>query len=151
MRAWARSPPKQNTDASRYAEATIQADAEYGASLAARNLRTRINSAGSIDADIKDFFARFDKAAVSNRKTDVDALVVPGEINKFVSGVSGSTEQWQTQLRYVDRLDANTVLAEAGVTVKLLNREPESGTAVFRLIRLGNQWRLAAVDMFEVR
>ena len=141
----------QAAQAAKYADAAIMADAEYGASLAARNLRNGLNSAAAADADVKDFFARFDKAAVSNRKADVDALVVPGDVTKFASGISGSTEQWQTQLRHVDYLDQNTVLAEAGLSVKLLNREQESGTAVFRLVRMGNQWKLSGVDMFEVR
>ena len=141
----------QPAQAAKYADAAIMADAEYGASLAARNLRNSLNTSAAADADIKDFFTRFDKAAVSNRKAEVDALVVPGEVSKFASGVSGSTERWQTQLRRVDYIDPNTALAEAGLTIKLLNREQESGTAVFRLARVGNQWRLAAVDMFEVR
>jgi len=141
----------QNADAGKYADAVIRADADYGASLAARNLRTKVNAALAVDADIKDFFARFDKAATSNRKTDVEALVVPGEVGRFAGGLSGSAEQWQTQVRAVDRLDANTVLVEAGLTIKLLNRDQESGTAVFRLVHVGNQWKLGNVDMFEVR
>lgn len=141
----------QNADAARYAETVIRADADYGASLAARNLRTKINAAAPVDADVKDFFTMFDKAAVSKRKADVDALVIPGEVGRFAGGLSGSAEQWQTQLRAADRLDANTVLVEAALTIKLLNRDQESGTAVFRIVRVGNQWRLAGVDMFEVR
>ena len=141
----------QNTEAAKFAQAAIQADAEYGASLAARNLRNRVNVTTAVDPDIKDYFARFDKAAVANRKADVDALVVAGDVTRFVSGVSGSTEQWQTNIRQVDKLDANTVLVETDLTIKLLNREAESGMAVFRLIRTSGGWKLAAVDMFEVR
>ena len=103
----------QNADAGKYADAVIRADADYGASLAARNLRTKINAAPAVDADVKDFFARFDKAATSNRKTDVEALVIPGEVGRFAGGLSGSAEQWQTQASPVDRLDAKTVLVEA--------------------------------------
>ena len=141
----------QNADAARYADAIIRADADYGASLAARNLRSKINAVPGVDADVKDFFARFDKAAVSKRKADVDALVIPGEIGRFAGGLSGSAEQWQSQVRAVDRLDPNTVLAEISLTIKLLNRDQQSGTAVFRLVRVGDQWRLAGVDVFEVR
>ena len=77
--------------------------------------------------------------------------MVPGEVGKFAGGLAGSTEHWQSQIRQVDRLDANTVLAEAALTVKLLNREQETGTAVFRLARVGGTWKLASVEMFEVR
>jgi hypothetical protein len=141
----------QTAQAAKFAEAAIQADGEYGASLAARNLRNRINATTTIDADIKDFFARFDRAAVSNRKAEVDALVVPGEVTRFVSSVSGSAQQWTSQVRHVDKLDANTALVESSMTIQLLNREPETGMAVFRLVRTPGGWKLAAVDMFEVR
>lgn len=141
----------QNDQATRFADAAISADAEYGASLSARALRNRINSPAAIDEDVKAFFARFDKAAVSNRKAEVDALVVPGEALKFAGGVSGSTEVWQTQILHTDKLDGNTILAESALTVKLLNQDQASGTAVYRLVRVGGTWKLAAVEMFEVR
>lgn len=141
----------QSDAALRFAEAAILADAEYGASLAARNLRLRLNHSSVIDPSIKTFFADFDRAARANRKAEVDALIVAGEIARFAGGVAGSTEQWQTQVRAVDRLDANTVLVEASMNIKLLNREAESGMAVYRLVRIGSGWKLAAVDMFEVR
>ena len=141
----------QNAQAAKYAEAAIRSDAEYGASLAARNLRNRINATTTVDADVKDYFARFDKAAVSNHKAEVDALVLPGEVTRFTGGVSGSTEQWQTQIKQVDKLDDNTILVEAALNIKLLNRDVQSGMAVFRLIRTSGGWKLASVDMFEVR
>lgn len=135
----------------KFAETAIITDADYGASLAARNLRNKIGVASATDASIKTFFADFDKAATANRKADVDALVMPGEVTRFAGGVAGSTEQWQTQIRAIDRLDANTVLVEANMSIKLLNKEPESGMAVYRLIKAGSGWKLAAVDLFEVR
>jgi tetratricopeptide (TPR) repeat protein len=141
----------QNAQAAKYAEAAIQADAEYGASLAARNLRNRANGTTSIDADIKDYFARFDKAAISNKKTEVDALVLPGEVTRFVANLSGSAQQWTTQVKQVDKLDPNTALVEAVQTIQLLNRQPESGMAVYRLVKTSGGWKLASVDMFEVR
>ncbi|MGB7203783.1 MAG: tetratricopeptide repeat protein [Pyrinomonadaceae bacterium] len=141
----------QTSSALKFAEAVIVNDADYGASLAARNLRNKLGGATPADQSIKTFFADFDKAATANRKADVDALVMPGEVTKFAGGVAGSTEQWQTQIRAIDRLDANTVLVEAGMTIKLLNKEAESGMAVYRLIKAGSGWKLAAVEMFEVR
>lgn len=141
----------QNGPAEKFADAAILADSEYGASLAARALRTRLNQPASVEPEVKDFFVRFDQAAASNRKADVDALIIAGEVSKFAAGVSGSTQQWQTQVRQVDKLDANTALIETSVNIKLLNKDPQTGTAVFRLVRVGNQWKLAAVEMFEVR
>ena len=141
----------QKDAALKYAEAAIMADADYGASLAARNIRNDLGSASAVDPTVKAFFGEFDKAAVANRKAGIDALVMPGEVSKFAGGVSGSTEQWQTQIRQIDRIDANTVLVEVGMTVKLLNKNTETGTAVFRLTRTSTGWKLSAVDMFEVR
>ena len=145
------SRSNQNAAALKFAEAAILADAEYGASLAARNLRNKLGASSTADPTVKGFFTDFDKAASSNRKADIDALVMPGEVTKFASGVSGSTEQWQTQIRQIDRIDANTVLVEANMTVKLLNKEAEMGIAVYRLSKSANGWKLSAVEMFEVR
>ncbi len=140
----------QTDAAQKYAEAAILADGDYGASLMARNLRNKLGITTAADAAIKAFFADFDKAASSNRKADVDALVMPGEVTKFASGVSGATEQWQTQVRQVDRLDADTVLVEAIMTVKLLNKDVQTGLAVYRLVKTAGGWKLNAVEMFEL-
>lgn len=141
----------QNETAIKYAEAAIRMDAEYGASFAARNLRNRLASSPPNDQAVTTFFASFDKAAATNRKADLESLVVPGEATKFVSGIIGSTEQWQTTIRHIDPVDANTLLVETGLTIKLLNKEVESGIAVYRLSKTGSTWRLSSVDMFEVR
>lgn len=145
------SRANQTEAALKYADAAIVADGEYGANLTARNLRTKLGYATAGDAAVKEFFAAFDRAAASNRKADLDALALPGEVTKFVGGISGSTEQWQTQVRQIDRIDANTVLVEAGMSIKLLNKEVETGTAVYRLTKVGTAWKLSAVEMFEVR
>jgi hypothetical protein len=76
---------------------------------------------------------------------------MPGEVTRFVGSVAGSTQQWATQIKQVDKLDSNTVLVETILTIQLLNREPESGMAVLRLVRTSGGWKLAAVEMFEVR
>lgn len=141
----------QNDTAIKYAETAIATDAEYGASFAARNLRNKLGVSSAADASVKAFFADFDKAAASNRKAETEALAMPGEVTRFISGISGSTEQWQTQVRQIDRIDANTVLVETNMTIKLLNKEIETGIAVYRLSKSGSGWKLSAVDMFEVR
>jgi len=141
----------QTAQSVKFADEAIRADAEYGATLAARALRVKANAGSGIDDSIKAYFAQFDKTAASNRKTDLEALAVPGEAVKFTRGISGQTEQWQTQVVQVDKLDANTAIVETRLNIKMLSREPESGTAVYRLARLGSGWRLMSVDMFEVR
>ncbi|HVF30061.1 MAG TPA: hypothetical protein VNA22_03785 [Pyrinomonadaceae bacterium] len=141
----------QSTQAIALASKAIEADGEYGASLAARAIRNRLNAPSSADESVKAYFANFDKAAVSNRKADIEALAVAGEVGRFVSGMSGQVVEWRSQVMHVDRIDANNVWVEASLSIRLLNREVETGMAVYRLTRSGASWKLSAVDIFEVR
>ncbi|HKP70340.1 MAG TPA: tetratricopeptide repeat protein, partial [Pyrinomonadaceae bacterium] len=141
----------QASQAVKYAVDAIRADAEYGASLAARGIRTRANAPVSADDSVKGYFASFDKAAVSNRKADLEALGMAGEASKFVGGIPGQAVEWKTDVLYVDAIDANNAWVETRLTIRLLNKEPETGTAVFRISKVGANWKLSSVDIFEVR
>jgi hypothetical protein len=145
------SRSNQKDVALKYAEAAIIADADYGASLAARVLRNKLGGTPVGDATVKAFFSDFDKAAAAKRKADLESMVVPGEVTKFVSGAAGSAETWQTQIVQIDRLDPNTIFVEANMSIKLLGSNPTSGMAVYRLVKIGSAWKLFSVDMFEVR
>ncbi len=141
----------RTADVIRYANEAILVDGEYGASLAARVIRNRQSPSTPVDNSIKDYFAQFDRAAVSNRKADLEALAIPGEADRFIGGISGQATNWTTTVLHADMLDENSALVETNLSVRLLTREPESGTAVFRLIRTAGGWRLAGVEIFEVR
>ena len=141
----------QNSDATKFFENAIKADSEYGASLAARQGRNKVNASPSIDESIKAFFAQFDKAAVLKSKSEFDNLILTGEIPRFAASISGLAEKWTTQVLHVDKIDANAVLVETNLNVDLLNREPESGIAVYRLTKVENGWKLSGVEIFEVR
>ena len=141
----------QAAQAVKFAEEAIRADAEYGASLAARAIRNRSNAPSSADESVKAFFAQFDKAAISNRKAELEIMAVAGDASKFTSGITGQAVEWNTQVLHVDTIDANSVLVETKLAIKLLNREPEAGTAVFRLTKMGAAWKMSGVDIFEVR
>lgn len=140
-----------NAQAAKFFEEAIETDAEYGATLTARQERNKTNSATAIDESIKEFFGRFDKAAVSGRKAELDSMIVAGEIPKFSGGISGQTEQWQTKILQTDKIDADNVLVEANLNTKFLSKNNESGTAVFRLSKIGSVWKLSGVEVFEVR
>lgn len=139
----------QNANANKFFEEAIKADADFGASLLARQKRTGAGS--SIDESVKAFFAQFDKIAATNRKADLENLVLTGEVQRFAAGIAGQTEQWATQVSNVDKLDANTILVEANLNIKLLNRQPETGLVVYRLTKNGSSWKISNVEMFEVR
>ena len=139
----------QTASANNYFDQAIKADAEYGASLLARQKRSVANS--SLDESVKAFFAQFDKAAASNSKSELEAMILPGEIQRYASGISGQTEQWTTQIKSIDKLDENNILVETNLNIKLLTRQPETGLVVYRLTKSGNSWKLNSVEMFEVR
>lgn len=141
----------QSEAAARFAGQAIRADAEYGASLAARTIRSKLNVTANGDEQIRAFFAEFDRFAAANKKAELETLILPGEVAKFASGIAGQTEQWKSEIVAIDTLDANTALVEVRLTIKLLNRDVESGTAVFRLVRLPAGWKLGGVEIFEVR
>lgn len=145
------SKANQTAPATQYFNEAIKANAEYGATLAARTGLNKGGAASTSDEDIKAFFAQFDKAAISGRKADVDALILSGEIPKFSGGISGQAQEWTTKVLRVDKLDANSAVAEVSLNVRLLNKEPASGTAVFLLTKVGNAWKLSGVESFEVR
>lgn len=141
----------QNAQAAVFFNEAVKADAEYGATLSARTELEKAEPNAPVDESVRSFFAQFDKAATSGRKADLDALIISGEIPKFSSGIGGQAQMWQTKLLRVDKIDANNVLAETNLNIKLLNKEPESGTAVFQLSKAGNGWKLGGVEIFEVR
>ncbi len=140
-----------NSDAVKYFSQAILDDADYGASLAARNGRNKINSAAAIDDSVKSFFAQFDKAVVSNSKAQTTALILPGEVIRFANGLVGQTEKWTTTVLQVDKIDADSVLVSTNMNIKLLSRSDESGTAVYRLTKTPGGLKLSGVEIFEVK
>ncbi|MGI8543770.1 MAG: hypothetical protein ACR2MD_09880 [Aridibacter sp.] len=141
----------QNAQAVEHFEQAIKSAAEYGATLAAINGRNKINPTSSINADVAAFFEKFDKIVTLNDKAQVEALIVNGEIARFASSVAGNAQQWNTKILHTDKVNENTFLVETNLNIKLLNRNNESGLAVFRLTKVGNDWKLSGVDIFEVR
>ncbi len=137
--------------ASRHFDDAISCDAEYGATLAARDGRNKIDVGRSVDPSVREFFVNFDKAVLSLNKSMVESLIIPGEVNRFASGISGQSQVWETRVLHVDHVDANTVSVETVLKIRLLNRNDESGKAVFGLTRIGGAWKLNGVEMFEVR
>ncbi len=127
----------QNAQAAKFFEDAIKADAEYGATLAARNGRNKTNNAAAIDESVKSFFAQFDKAAVSGRKADVDALILSGEIPRFSGGIAGA-QQWQTKILQVDKIDANNVLVETNLAINC-------STKMWKPERLCSDWQRSAI------
>jgi hypothetical protein len=101
---------------------------------------------------VRNFFSIFDKIVLTAKKADVDALILTGELAQFSGRLTANQpEIWQTKVLRTDIVDANRIYAEVSLNAKLINREPTSGTALFTLAKTTNGWRLAGVDLFEVR
>lgn len=128
----------------------IAADAEYGATLAAvRNLMA-LSVETPVDDQVKAYFAGFDRAVVSNSKAEVQAIISGGEVSRFAANVAGQAQQWSTSIAFIQEIDAADVIVATNVELKLLNREVESGVAVFRLTKTARGLKLSTVEIFEV-
>ena len=132
----------------------VRADAEYGATLAARAGRIKAETETNrlqVDPAVKAFVAQLDQAITGGKKTDLESRIVPGELVRFIGGIVGTQpEMWQTRVVRTEQLDANLVAADVTLDTKELGRQ-QAGTAVLILSRAGGAWKLAGIDLFEVR
>ncbi|MFZ0061983.1 MAG: tetratricopeptide repeat protein [Pyrinomonadaceae bacterium] len=138
--------------AKRFSEG-VRADAEYASSLAARSARISAETATppAIDESARAFVKQLDQAIVSGKKVEIESRIVPGELVRFVGGIIGSQpEVWQTRVLRTELLDANLMAVDVSINAKQLGQE-RSGTAVLMLARLGDGWKLAGIELFEVR
>lgn len=127
----------------------ILADADYGATLGAARALAAIGGPPPAD-EIKSYFASFDRAVISNSKAEVEAITAGGEVSRFAASVAGQAQQWTTTIRFVQEVDGVDILVGANVQLKLLNRDIETGVAMFRLSRTPSGLKLSGVDIFEV-
>lgn len=141
----------QNALAIQYFNEALKSDAELGATLAARQGKSKANAPMNNDESIKAFFAQFDKSAIAGRKAELEAMVLSGEIPRFAGGITGQAQTWTTRIVQIEKTGPTQAIVETNLNIKMLTKEPESGTAVFRLTLVGNTWKLSGIEMFEVR
>ena len=140
--------------AQRFNEA-VRADAFYGSTLVARAGRIRAEAAAKtappIDEGARAFIAQLDQVIKSGKKAEIEPLVVPGELVRFIRGVVGTQpEIWQTTVLRTELLDANRMAADVTINARELGKD-RAGTAVLILARVGGSWRLGGIEFFEVR
>ncbi len=131
----------------------VRADAEYASSLAARAARitAEAGAPAPIDESARAFIKQFDQAIVGGKKVEIEARIVPGELVRFVGGIIGSQpEVWQTRVLRTELLDANLMAVDVSINAKQLGQE-RSGTALLLLARTGDNWKLAGIELFEIR
>lgn len=145
----------QAAEAARRFNDAVRTEADYASTLAARTGRIKAeaaaNAATAPDEQARTFIALLDQAIKSGRKTELEALTVPGELTTFISGIVGSQpEVWQTRVVRTEQLDANRLAADVQITARQLGRD-SAGTAVLILSRVGGGWKLSGIEFFEVR
>jgi len=144
----------QAAEAAKRFNDAVRADADYASSLAARAGRIKAETAANtlqVDSAVRTFLTQMDQAITSGKKVELDSRIVSGELIRFSNGVVGTQpEIWQTRVLRTEQLDANLVSADVSLNTKQLGRE-ESGTAVLILARVGGGFKLAGIELFEVR
>ena len=131
----------------------VVASRDYPSSLAARAARIRAeaaaNSAPPVDETARTFITQLSQAVVSNRKAELEARVVPGELVRFINASIG-TESWETKVVRTEQINANLIAADVQIRANKLGTIG-SGTAVLMLARTPSGWKLSGIELFEVR
>ncbi len=144
----------QTAEAAKRFSDAIRADAEYASSLTARGARIRAESAAGgppVDESVRAFMKQLDQAITSGKKAELETRIVSGELVRFIGGIVGSQpEIWQTRVLRTETLNSNLMAADVAINAKELGRE-QSGTAVLILARVSGGWKLAGIELFEVR
>ncbi len=139
----------------RYTEAA-RAEGGYAPTLAARTARIRAEAvpgpnAAVPDENVKQFITQLDLAIRGGRKTEIEALVVPGELLDFTKGfIKIQPELWQTRLLRTEPAGGERIAADISITAKAEGRD-KTITAVYILARTGGGLRLAEIPIFEER
>jgi len=143
----------QAADAVKRFNDAVLASRDYPSSLAARAARIRAeaaaNSAPPVDENARTFITQLSQAVVSNKKAELEARIVPGELVRFINGSIG-TEAWETKVVRTEQLNANLIAADVQIRASKLGTVG-AGTAVLLLARTPSGWKLSGIDLFEVR
>lgn len=146
----------QPAEAARLFTEAVRAEGGYPPTLAARAARLRAEAAQgatapAVDEQARAFFAQLDQAIKGGRKTDIEALIAPGELVNFEKGVVGSQPDiWQTRVLRTEQLGGDRIAADVQINARTLGKD-SSGTAVYVLTRAGGRLLLTEIPIFEVR
>jgi Tetratricopeptide repeat len=143
----------QTAEAAKRFNDAVFASRDFPSSLAARAARIRAeaaaNNAPPIDESVRTFVTQLSQAVVSNRKADLDAKVVPGELVRFINASIG-TEIWDTKVIRTEALSGDLIAADVTINARKLGKEGIA-TAVLILSRTPSGLRLLGIELFEER
>jgi tetratricopeptide (TPR) repeat protein len=138
--------------AKRFSDAVV-ASRDYPSSLAARAARIRAeaaaNNAPPVDESVRTFVTQLSQAVVSNKKAELEARIVSGELVRFINASIG-TEAWDTKVVRTEQLNANLIAADVQIRASKLGTVG-SGTAVLLIARTPAGLKLSGIELFEVR
>ena len=142
-------------DAAKHFDAAVKAEAEYASTLAARASRIKAEAAAGavppVDEQIKAAVANLDAAILTKPKSEIDALIVPGELPNFSKGIVGARpELWQTRVVRTESLGPDRVAADVTLAARTLGKD-QQGPAVYVFARTPAGWKLSEIPIFEVR
>lgn len=141
-------------EAAKHFGTAVDVDAEYASTLNARAARIRAESAASappVDEQVKAAAQRLDAAILTGKSSEIEPLVVAGELRRFTRGlVTTQPAIWQTRVLRTESAGPNRTVADVALTVRAGGRD-QTGTAVFVFARTPAGWKLADVQFFEVR
>ncbi len=143
----------QPAEAAKLFNAAVIASRDYPSSLAARAARIRAeaaaNNAPPVDETARAFINQLSQAVVSNKKSELEARIVPGELVRFINASIG-TEMWETKVVRTEQLNNNLIAADVQIRANKLGTAG-SGTAVLMLARTPAGLKLSGIELFEVR
>jgi tetratricopeptide (TPR) repeat protein len=137
----------QPAAAAKFFDDAVKIGGDYGATVAARAGRIKAETAAGsvpIDDTAKSFFAGFDRTVVTGRRSDLDTLIVSGELSRF-----SQPQKWQTTVLRTETLDANRMAVDVSLNVQFLD-SAAAGTAVMVMARVGTGWKLEDIQFLEV-
>ena len=146
----------QAAEAARRFNDGVRADGEYASQLAGRagRISAEIAAGGSgppVDESARAFIAQLDQAIAGGKQAELTPKVISGELVRFMNGLIGTQpESWQTRVLRTEQLESNLLAADVSVKAKVLGQE-KGGTALLILARVNGTWKLAGVELFEVR
>lgn len=144
----------QAVEAARRFNDAVRAEADYATSVLGRAERIKAeltNNTVPIDDSARTFITQLDSVVLAGKKADLEARIISGELVRFIGGIVGTQpEVWQTRVLRTELVDANTLLADVSIQAKELGQE-RAGTAVLVLAKTAGGWKLAGIELFEVR
>ncbi|HKP11283.1 MAG TPA: tetratricopeptide repeat protein, partial [Blastocatellia bacterium] len=128
-----------------------EAPAQFAARSALIQAERAANQLPPVDTSIRSFITQLDAVIKDPSSDKLTPLIVRNNLKRFIQGLTlARPSAWATEIQRVDTLDANRVAVDVGLTARAENRD-QSGTALYILSRVGGNWVLEDVQLFNVK